>query len=317
MYVPNGSIPALVTPFKNDREQSLDLDLLQMLIEFQIGSGSAGIVLCGTTGESPTLLLEEHGALVRTAVATAKDSSLKIIAGTGSNSTRESVQLTEKAAELGVDACLIVVPYYNRPSVEGIRSHFSRLNEVGIPLIIYNIPGRTGINLSPAVIAELVESCPNIVGLKASNGSLDEIQETLFLTDKKSTSFSLLSGDDSLTMPILAVGGAGVISVVANVMPRVMSCLVTSFRETGDIQRAAFIARTIYPVCTALLRTGPNPAPIKALMNCLGLDVGGCRLPLTSLAQGPSSELVGVVRRAVIDLKSNNIDVDVILDRLL
>jgi 4-hydroxy-tetrahydrodipicolinate synthase len=263
------------------------------------------------------LLLEEHSALLRTAVAAARGSSLKVIAGTGSNSTRESVHLTEKAAELGVDACLIVVPYYNRPSVDGIHSHFSRLNEIGIPLIVYNIPGRTGINLAPAVIAELVDACPNIVGLKASNGSLDEIQETLFLTAEKAASFSLLSGDDSLTLPILAVGGAGVISVAANAMPRVMSDLVTSFRDAGDIQRAAFIARTIHPVCTALLRAGPNPAPIKALMNCLGLAVGGSRLPLTALAREQSNELAGIVRRAVIDLKNNNIDVDAILDRLL
>lgn len=316
MFAIEGCIPALVTPFKDDREQNVHFDRLAELVTFQVGSGSSGVVLCGTSGESPTLSPDEHSAVLRTALAAARGTGLKIIAGSGSNSTQEAVHLTEKAAELGVDACLVVVPYYNKPTVEGLYAHFKRLNEVGIPLIVYNIPGRTGINMPPSLIAELAIECPYIVGLKASNGCLDEIIETAALTRERGKPFAILSGDDSLTLPILAVGGVGVISVVANIMPQVMNELIRSFRADRDFARAAFIAQTLHPLCTALLKLGSNPAPIKALMNRAGIEVGGCRLPLMELKEEQAHRLVTIVRTVADTLRSKGVAVDTCLERL-
>lgn len=311
-----GCIPALITPFNDDTVQSVNFEKLDELVRMQAVSGSAGVVLGGTTGESPTLSHEEHREVVQTAITAAKGTSLKIIAGTGSNSTREAVQLTAAAAELGVDACLVVVPYYNKPSVEGVYEHFKRLNEVGIPLIVYNIPGRTGINLPPDAIAKLSADFHNVIGLKASNGNLDEIIETAGLIRSQARPFSILSGDDSLTLPILAVGGVGVISVLANIAPMLMNQLLHAYRVEEDTERSTAIAQIIFPLCIALLRLGSNPAPIKVLMNSVGMNVGGCRLPLVSLTDMQTARLVSIARNVVSALMNYGIAVDATLESI-
>ncbi|MBT9096326.1 4-hydroxy-tetrahydrodipicolinate synthase [Methylovulum psychrotolerans] len=278
-----GSVAALVTPFNDDAEQSVNYDKLAELVALHANSHTAAIVPCGTTGESPTLLDEEWEAVVSVAIAVAKPTHLKVIPGTGSNSTREAVRLTERAAVLGADACLVVTPYYNRPSPEGVLAHFLELDKVGIPLILYNIPSRTGLDLSADLIIELCEQCPSIIGLKASNGDLDQITEVIYRAAQLDRPFSVFSGDDSLTLPILAVGGVGVISVAANIMPCVMDELVASFRR-GDLKKSMAIMHAIHGFCRALLKLGPNPAPIKAIMNHAGLKVGSCRKPLLPLS---------------------------------
>ncbi len=179
MKLSKGSIVALITPFTDDAAQSVNRDKIAELVQFHADSNTAAIVPCGTTGEAPTLLDDEWEAVLSTAIETAHNTHLQVIPGTGSNSTREALRLTERAAELGAHACLVVTPYYNRPSSEGILAHFQELDKVGIPLILYNIPSRTGIDLGTDLIMELCDKCPSIAGLKASNGDLDQITEVI------------------------------------------------------------------------------------------------------------------------------------------
>ena len=290
MKLLKGSVVALVTPFVDDTEQSVNREKLAELVKLHADSKTAAIVPCGTTGESPTLLDEEWDAVVSTVIEVARDTSLKVIPGTGSNNTREALRLTERAAELGADACLVVTPYYNRPSPEGVLAHFQELDKVGIPLILYNIPSRTGIDLGADLIMELCEQCPSIVGLKASNGDLDQITEVIYRSSQLDRPFSVFSGDDSLTLPILAVGGVGVISVAANIMPRVMNELVASFMN-ADLNKSRIITHTIHGFCRALLKSGSNPAPIKSVMNQVGMNVGSCRKPLVDLSKDKAATL--------------------------
>ena len=290
MKLLKGSVVALVTPFVDDAEQSVNREKLAELVKLHADSKTAAIVPCGTTGESPTLLDEEWDAVVSMVIEVARDTNLKVIPGTGSNSTREALRLTERAAELGADACLVVTPYYNRPSPEGVLAHFQELDKVGIPLILYNIPSRTGIDLGADLIMELCEQCPSIVGLKASNGDLDQITEVIYRSSQLGRPFSVFSGDDSLTLPILAVGGVGVISVAANIMPRVMDELVASFMRS-DLNQSRIITHTIHSFCRALLKSGSNPAPIKSVMNQVGMNVGSCRKPLVNLSKDKAATL--------------------------
>jgi 4-hydroxy-tetrahydrodipicolinate synthase len=285
-----GSVVALVTPFVDDKEQSVNREKLAELVKLHADSNTAAIVPCGTTGESPTLLKEEWEAVVSTVIEAARNTNLKVIPGTGSNSTREARRLTERAAELGADACLVVTPYYNRPSPEGVLAHFQELDKVGIPLILYNIPGRTGINLGVDLIMELCEKCPSIAGLKASNGDLDQITEVIYRSSRLKQPFSVFSGDDSLTLPILSVGGVGVFSVSANIMPRVMDELVASFTRS-DLNQSRIIMHDIHGFCRALLQSGSNPAPIKSVMNRAGMKVGSCRKPIVDLNKDKATTL--------------------------
>jgi 4-hydroxy-tetrahydrodipicolinate synthase len=314
MKLLKGSVVALVTPFVDDAEQSVNREKLAELVKLHADSNTAAIIPCGTTGESPTLLKEEWDTVVSTVIESAKNTPLKVIAGTGSNSTREARRLTERAAELGADACLVVTPYYNKPSPEGILAHFQELDKVGIPLILYNIPSRTGIDLGADFTMELCEKCPSIVGIKASNGDLDQITEVVYRSAQLDRPFSVFSGDDSLTLPILSVGGVGVISVAANIMPKVMDELIASVTRS-DLQRSRIIMHTIHGFCRALLKTGSNPAPIKLVMNHAGMQVGSCRKPLVDLTKDKAATLFYELQQMKIRLAEQHIPYDDLLNQ--
>lgn len=309
MQMLKGCAVALVTPFHDDDEQSVNREKIAELISFHANSGTAAIIPCGTTGESPTLLDNEWEIVVSTAIMAARNTPLKVIAGTGSNNTREAIHRTECAAKMGADACLVVTPYYNRPSPEGILAHYRELDKVGAPIILYDIPSRTGIELGVDLIKALCEECPSIIGLKASNGNLDYITEVIYSSSELDRPFSVFSGDDSLTLPILAVGGVGVMSVAANLIPGVMNELVASF-DRGDIQRSQSIAHAIHGFCRALLKSGSNPAPIKSIMKHAGFNVGGCRMPLVNIAEEKEVALLREFQTMMANLSSLQIPID-------
>jgi 4-hydroxy-tetrahydrodipicolinate synthase len=296
----SGVTTALVTPFKN-RQGEVNYDRIKELIKAQAQAGVNGVVPCGTTGESPTVSHEEHEAIVELVARTAKSFGMTTIAGTGSNSTAEAVRLTAQAALAGVDACLIVCPYYNKPSPQGLIAHFSALNEIGVPLVVYNIPGRSGINISPATLTKIAQECSNVIGLKASNGDLDEITEVAALLSKSGRKLAILSGDDSLTLPILSVGGCGVVSVLANVLPEGMVTLYNAW-ISRNTELAAQVMYVMYPLARALLKIGPNPVPIKALMNEVSEDVGECRLPLVMPSREDIAKLVVIYEQTKSEL---------------
>lgn len=312
MPIFKGSIVALVTPFHDDDEQSVNREKIAELIQNHADSGTAAIVPCGTTGESPTLLEDEWKTVVSTVIDAARHTPLKIIPGTGSNSTREAIWRTEQAANMGADACLVVTPYYNRPSSEGILAHYQALDKVGLPIILYDIPSRTGVELGVDLILELCETCPSIVGLKASNGNLDQITEIIYRSSQLGRPFSVFSGDDSLTLPVLAVGGVGVISVAANVMPGVMNELIASFNRR-ELQQSRYIMQAIHGFCRALLKSGSNPAPIKAVMNHLGLNVGDCRKPLVTISNDQAATLFSELQSMTTKLCTPHIPIDLLL----
>lgn len=269
---------ALVTPF---RDGQVDVAALKEQIEFQIQAGTTCICPVGTTGESPTLSHAEHERVISVAVEAAAG-RIKVMPGTGSNSTSEALRLTKWAAKSGADAALVVAPYYNKPTQEGFYQHFKALAEaVDIPLCIYNIPGRTGKNIEPETIARMAE-LPNITMVKEASGSMDQASQILALTD-----LTVLSGDDSLTLPLLSIGARGVISVVGNIVPRDMKAMIDAF-EAGNVAEAQRWHRKLFPLCRDMLGLATNPIPIKAAMKMLGRDTGELRLPLTPL--GPSEE---------------------------
>jgi len=272
---------ALVTPF---RDGQVDVVALKEQIEFQIQAGTTCICPVGTTGESPTLSHAEHERVIAVSVEAAAG-RIKVMPGTGSNSTSEALRLTKWAAKSGADAALVVAPYYNKPTQEGFYQHFKALAEaVDIPLCIYNIPGRTGKNIEPETIARMAE-LPNIAMVKEASGSMDQASQILALTD-----LTVLSGDDSLTLPLLSIGGRGVISVVGNIVPRDMKALIDAF-EAGNVAQAQQWHRKLFPLCRDLLGLATNPIPIKAAMRMLGRDTGELRLPLTPLGASEEARL--------------------------
>ena len=283
-----GSIVAIVTPFK---DQKIDEGRLKELIEFQIANGTDGIVPCGTTGESATLSYEEHHRVIDFTIEVV-DGRIPVIAGTGSNSTAESISLTKHAKAAGADGALLITPYYNRPTQKGLVAHFRAVAEaVEIPMIIYNVPTRTGVNMLPESIAEL-SNIPHLVGVKEASGSLQQITELITLCGDK---IGVLSGDDFIVMPILSVGGKGVISVVANVAPSLMANLVHTF-EAGEFMRASQIQRDIFPLCQAMfLET--NPIPVKTALALMGKIEGELRLPLVGMAEGNLKRLKEILAR--------------------
>ncbi|OGW17880.1 MAG: 4-hydroxy-tetrahydrodipicolinate synthase [Nitrospinae bacterium RIFCSPLOWO2_12_FULL_45_22] len=271
-----GSIVALVTPFRDGR---VDEKGLRELIEYQMDNGTNGIVPCGTTGESATLSHKEHQHLVEITVDAVRK-LVPVIAGTGSNSTEEAVSLTQHALVAGADASLMITPYYNKPTQEGLYQHFCKVaSEVEIPIILYNVPSRTGVNLLPSTVARLAK-IGNIVGIKEASGSLQQIIDIIALCGED---FIVLSGDDFLVLPILAVGGKGVISVVANVAPRDMAELVRAF-QGGNLARAKALQYKLRPLNDAMfLET--NPIPVKTALALMGKISGELRLPLCSMAE--------------------------------
>ena len=277
----SGSMVALVTPFKDGK---IDWQSLERLLEFHINSGTHGIVPCGTTGESATLGHKEHHEIIERVIQ-AVNKRVPVIAGTGSNSTAEAVELTRGAEKAGADGALLISPYYNRPTQEGIYEHYKKVaSAVSIPIIVYNIPGRTGKNIEPETIARIAE-LPAVVAVKESTGSMDQASQILSLTD-----LTVLSGDDSLTLPLLAIGGRGVISVVGNIIPRDVKAMLDAF-EGGDLTGAQGWHRKLFPLCRDLLGLATNPIPIKAAMQILRRDTGELRLPMTPLDDNQMSSL--------------------------
>lgn len=311
-----GSIVALVTPFKDDHQQNVDYDRIHELVKFHADNGTYAVLPCGTTGESPTLSIEEHNRVIEKAVEAAKEYKIKVIAGTGSNATREALIMTEHAKKTGVDAVLIVTPYYNKPTPDGLIEHFKLLNEIDIPMILYNIPGRTGINVEPSTIEEIGSCCKNLAGLKASNGDLDQITETVILARHFNPDFSVLSGDDSLTLPIMSVGGLGVVSVAANIVPQLTRDLVKYFLE-GQVEKSRKLNYHLFSFSRALLKLGSNPSVIKSFMNVAGMQVGGCRLPLKTIRREKVDQLIKIAHQMKDGLRSDGFDIDDIMPGLM
>ena len=272
---------AIITPFKGGE---IDFDTLREQIDFQVNAGTTCVCPVGTTGESPTLTHEEHERVISEVVGIAAG-RIKVMAGTGSNSTSEAIRLTTWAAKQGADAALLVAPYYNKPMQEGFYQHYKTIAEsVDIPLCVYNIPGRTGKNIEPDTIRRLAE-LENIAMVKEATGSLDQASQILWSTD-----LTVLSGDDSLTLPLMAVGGEGVISVAGNVVPQDMIQLVGAY-QAGDCQKARQMHHKLFPLCRDMLGLATNPIPIKAAMKMLGRDTGQLRLPMTPLDEQGETKL--------------------------
>ncbi|GAB6268990.1 MAG: 4-hydroxy-tetrahydrodipicolinate synthase [Smithella sp.] len=281
-----GAITALVTPFKNGQ---VDEEALRNLIEFQIANGVDGLVPCGTTGESPTLSHDEHDRVIEMTIDAAKK-RVPVIAGTGSNSTAEALRLTRHAYEAGADGALIACPYYNKPTQEGLYQHFELIaKNVPIPIIPYNIPGRTGINMSPELIARLAK-ISNIVGIKEASGSIKQMSDVINLCGKD---FAVLSGDDIFTLPLMAIGGAGVISVVSNVAPADMAGLVDVF-FAGDMAGAKDLHYKMSALMDALF-IEVNPVPVKAALALMGKIEYEYRLPLCKMAEANFEKLKKVM----------------------
>jgi 4-hydroxy-tetrahydrodipicolinate synthase len=283
-----GSIVAIVTPFKKGK---VDEGKLGELVEFQIKNGTSGIVPCGTTGESPTLSMEEHERVVEVVIDAVKK-RVPVIAGTGSNSTQEAIELSVHAQKAGADGLLLVSPYYNKPTQQGLYLHFKVIAEsVKIPIILYNIASRTGINIEPQTVGRLVKDCKNIVGIKEASGSLDQMSRIKALCGEN---FDLISGDDSLTLPLLAIGGVGVISVVANIVPADVAKMVEAF-EKGDIKKAQALHYKLLPLIKAMF-IETNPIPVKTAMGLLGLCGSDLRLPLCTMSPQNLEKLRGALK---------------------
>jgi 4-hydroxy-tetrahydrodipicolinate synthase len=264
---------AIITPF---RDGQADIEALQRNVEAQIEAGTTCLCPVGTTGESPTLSHPEHERVIA-AVVEAAAGRIKVMPGTGSNSTEEALRLTKWAAKIGADAALVVAPYYNKPTQEGFYQHYKALaHAIEIPICIYNIPGRTGKNIEPETIIRLAE-LPNITMVKEATGSMDQASQIIAKTD-----LTVLCGDDSLTLPLLALGGRGVISVVGNIVPKDMIALIRAF-EAGNMAEARSLHYKLFPLCRDMLGLATNPIPIKAAMQMLGLDTGDLRMPLVRL----------------------------------
>lgn len=265
-----GCTVALVTPFKDG---DVDYPALASSVDWQVARGTPVLSPVGTTGESPTLSHEEHERVIEAVVERAAG-RVRVLAGTGSNSTAEAVRLTKFAARAGADGALVVSPYYNRPTQEGLYAHFARIAEsVDLPIVLYNVPSRTGRNVDPETVERLARAGP-IVAVKEASGSLDQVSEILVRTD-----LTVLSGDDSLTLPMLAVGAEGVVSVAGNLVPEDVIGLVGAFRR-GDLAEARRLHLKLFPLCRDLLSLAPNPIPVKTALAILGRGNGELRLPL-------------------------------------
>jgi len=270
-----GSIVAIVTPFK---EGKVDEEAYRQLIEFQIENGTSAIVPCGTTGESATLNMEEHSRVIDIAVQ-AVNKRVPVIAGTGGNSTSEAIELTEHARKAGADATLQVTPYYNKPTQEGLYQHFRAIaTAVPLPQVLYNVPGRTSVNMLPETVARLAE-LSQVVAIKEASGDIGQMAEVVRLAGDK---IILLSGDDNLTLPVLSIGGKGVVSVVANIVPRDTADMVRAWEE-GDVEKSKECFYKLLPLCRAMFYE-TNPVPVKASLALMGNIRDELRLPLVHMA---------------------------------
>jgi len=286
-----GSLVAIVTPF---RKGKVDEQALADLIEWQIASGTNGIVPCGTTGESATLSHDEHNRVIELTVEVVRR-RVPVVAGTGSNSTDEAIALTKHAKQAGADAALLITPYYNKPTQEGLYRHYRAVAEaVDLPLVLYNIPGRTGVNMLPATIARLT-TLPTIVGVKEGSGSVQQASDLVLMCGDRLT---VLAGDDALTLPMMAVGGKGVITVTANIAPAEMAGLVKAFAE-GKIEEARRIHFKLSPLFAALFFE-TNPIPVKEALSLMGKIDPELRLPLCPMANDTREKLIRALKDALL-----------------
>jgi len=277
MSIFTGSGVALITPFNDNENKTINYDAFARLIEFQIENQTDALIVCGTTGEASTLSDDEQIEAIRFAVEKAKK-RVPVIAGAGSNDTKHGIELCKKSEKAGADACLLITPYYNKTTQKGLIEHFTATAAaIDIPIILYNLPGRTGLNMFAKTTAEL-SKIDNIVAIKEASGNMEQIAETAYLCGD---GFDIYSGDDSATLPIMSYGGKGVISVVANVAPKQTHDMTASFLN-GDIKAAAKLQLGLLPLMSALM-CEVNPIPVKAALNMMGFGVGGYRAPLTTM----------------------------------
>ena len=282
-----GSIVAIVTPFKNG---AVDVEALRQLVEFQIDGGTDAIVPCGTTGEASTLDYDEHMLVVKTVVEQV-NKRIPVIAGTGSNSTAEAIELTALAKDAGVDGCLLVTPYYNKPTQEGLYQHYKAVAQaVAIPQILYNVPGRTGVNMLPETVARLAP-ISNIVAIKEATGSLQQASEVLALCGDQ---IDVLSGDDFITFPMMACGAKGVISVLANIMPKAVGDLTDAF-FAGDLEKARQLHLNTLKISNAMFIES-NPIPVKTALGLMGKCSDETRLPLTAMSEANRQKLAAIMK---------------------
>lgn len=280
-------VTAMVTPF--DRKGNVDFAKTTKLIDYLLENGTDSLVVAGTTGESPTLTTEEKVALFRHVVSVV-NGRVPVIAGTGSNNTRASIELTKKAEEIGADAVMLVAPYYNKPNQEGLYQHFKAIAEsTSLPVMLYNIPGRSVVNISVDTIVRLSE-IPNIVAVKDASGNLDAMTEIIARTRDD---FLLYSGDDGITLPVLSIGGAGVVSVASHIIGNEMQQMIAAF-EAGELAKAAKLHQKLLPIMKGLF-AAPNPVPVKTALQLKGLDVGSVRLPLVPLTEQERIELMNLL----------------------
>ncbi|MFV0466059.1 MAG: 4-hydroxy-tetrahydrodipicolinate synthase [Lachnospiraceae bacterium] len=278
MSIFKGSGVAIVTPMKDNYD--VNYEKLEELIDFQIDHGSDAIIICGTTGESSTLTMEEHHEVIVKAVEFTKN-RVPVIAGTGSNCTRTAIQLSKEAQEAGADGLLIVTPYYNKATQAGLISHYAQIAEaVRLPVVMYNVPGRTGCNMLPETAAELYRKCDNIVALKEATGNVAQAAKTMYLTDGK---LDLYSGEDGIVVPLMSLGGIGVISVWANIAPQKAHDMCMSYLN-GDVAAAAAMQLEAIPLIDALF-SEVNPIPVKKALNLMGMGAGPVRSPLTEMTE--------------------------------
>lgn len=289
MAIFKGAGVAIVTPMKDN--QDVNYDKLEEMINEQIAAGTDAIVIAGTTGESSTLTMEEHHDVIKAAVEFTKH-RIPVVAGTGSNCTRTAIQLSQEAEDAGVDGLLIVTPYYNKATQQGLIGHYSQIaDNTKCPIIMYNVPGRTGCNLLPETVAELFKTKENIVGLKEATGNLAQASQTMYLTDGK---IDMYSGEDGLVVPLMSIGAIGVISVWSNVAPAKVHQMCDSFFK-GDIETARQIQREGLPLVDALF-SEVNPIPVKKALNLMGMEVGPLRSPLCEMGETNAAKLAEVMK---------------------
>ncbi|QSB50501.1 4-hydroxy-tetrahydrodipicolinate synthase [Parageobacillus toebii] len=280
-------VTAMVTPF--DHKGNIDFAKTTKLVDYLLENGTDSLVVAGTTGESPTLTTEEKVALFRHVVSVV-NGRVPVIAGTGSNNTHASIELTKKAEEAGVDAVMLVAPYYNKPNQEGLYQHFKAIAEsTSLPVMLYNIPGRSVVNMSVDTVVRLSE-IPNIVAIKDASGNLDTMTEIIARTRED---FLLYSGDDNITLSVLAIGGAGVVSVASHIIGNEMQQMIAAF-EAGELAKAAKLHQKLLPIMKGLF-AAPNPVPVKTALQLKGLDVGSVRLPLVPLTEQERIELMNLL----------------------
>jgi 4-hydroxy-tetrahydrodipicolinate synthase len=285
-----GTHTAIVTPFRNGK---IDEAALQKLIDFQFDQGVSGIVPCGTTGESPTLDYDEHETVVRLSAEFAKGRGI-VMAGTGSNSTREAVEMTQEAEAAGASAILQVAPYYNKPTQEGLYQHFKAVAQAtSLPIMLYSIPGRCGIEIALDTIIRLVEVCPNVRAIKEAGGNPERVSQ---FKQHLPNTFEVLSGDDSLTLPFMIVGAVGVVSVAGNLIPGPLSKMVACALE-GNWPEAQEIHHRYYPLFSAFLKLSTNPIPIKTALGLAGMMDPELRLPMAPMNDAGKAELEGILRQ--------------------